>query len=326
MLQQIFEADFLGFSYGFRPGKRCHDALDALYVAITQRKVSWILDADIQSFFDTVNHERLLEMLRERVADPRVLRLVEKFLRAGVSEEGQWSKTEAGTPQGAVISPLLANIYLHHVLDRWVQEWRQTKARGEVYIVRYADDFVMGFQYREDAEALKRELQVRMQAYGLELHEEKTRLLEFGRFAAGNRARRGEGKPETFDFLGFTHICGKRRSDGKFTVKRRTVRKRLAAKVKAVREALMRRICRPITETGSWLHSVVQGHLNYFSVPGNQQACNAFRANICRAWRRVLCRRSQNGEVSWQRLSMWIRRFIPSVRVLHPYPNQRLLV
>jgi group II intron reverse transcriptase/maturase len=326
VLQAIFEADFYGFSYGFRPGKNCHDALDALYVAITQRKVSWILDADIRSFFDTVNHERLMEMLQTRVADPRILRLVGKFLRAGVSEEGQWSKTEVGTPQGGVISPLLANIYLHHVLDRWVQEWRQTKARGEVYIVRYADDFVVGFQYQTDAESLREALQARMREYGLELHAEKTRLIEFGRFASENRERRGAGKPETFDFLGFTHICGRKRSNGRFTVKRRTTRKRLVAKVAAVKEALKRRICRPLVETGVWLRAVMRGHLNYFAVPGNQQACNAFRTEVCRAWRRVLCRRSQNGTVPWSRFSRWIRCFIPSVRVLHPYPNQRLVV
>lgn len=326
VLGSIFETDFLGFSYGFRSGKGCHDALDALYVAITQRKVNWILDADVRSFFDNVQHKKLLEILRARVADPRILRLVGKFLRAGVSEEGQWSKTEVGTPQGGVISPLLANIYLHHVLDQWVEEWRQTKARGEVYIVRYADDFVMGFQHQEDAMALQAELVERMRTYGLELHEEKTRLIEFGRFAAANRARRGMGKPERFDFLGFTHFCGTRRKDGGFALGRHTIRKRLLAKVEEVYEELKRRICRPLDETGEWLRKVVQGHLNYFAVPGNQHACNAFRREVWRRWRRVIDRRSQKGRMPIERFLRLLYIYIPSVRLQHPYPNQRLVV
>jgi len=265
VLEQIYEEDFLGFSYGFRPGKSQHHALDAVYVAITQRKVSWVLDADIRGFFDTLDHGWLMKFVAHRVADPRILRLIRKFLRAGVSEDGQWSKTEVGTPQGAVLSPLLANIYLHYVLDLWVHGWRSHHAQGEVYIIRYCDDFVLGFQYRSDAERFQRELARRLAQFSLELHSEKTRLIEFGRFAAATRQKRGEGKPETFDFLGFTHCCAKRRSDGGFTVRRKTIAKRMRAKLKEVNQALRRKRHLPICLQGRWLASVIRGHINYYA-------------------------------------------------------------
>ena len=327
VLQPIYEEDFLGFSYGSRPGRSQHNALDALYVAITQRKISWVLDADIRGFFDNLDHDWLMKFVGHRVADPRMLRLIRKFLRAGVSEDGQWSKTVVGTPQGAVISPLLANIYLHYVLDLWVNRWRKHRARGEVYIVRYCDDFVMGFQYQADARLFRIELAERLAGFGLELHSEKTRLIEFGRFAASNRKERGEGKPETFDFLGFTHICARKRKDGSFALRRTTIDKHLREKIKKVRVLLLRNRHRTVAEQGRWLRRVVQGHLNYYGVPGNHQALEAFRTQIGRAWLHALRRRSQKGRrLTWQRMQGWMEKWIPRARVWHPYPNQRLCV
>lgn len=327
VLEQIYEEDFLGFSYGFRPGKSQHHALDALYVAITQRKVSWVLDADIRGFFDTLHHEWLMKFVEHRVADPRVLRLIRKFLRAGVSEDGQWSKTEVGTPQGAVISPLLANIYLHYVLDLWVHWWRDHHAKGEVYIIRYCDDFVLGFQYQADAQRFQGALAQRLEKFGLELHPDKTRLIEFGRFAATNRKNRGQGKPETFDFLGFTHYCSKRRSDGGFTVRRKTIAKKMRAKLKKVKQDLRRKICLPVASQGRWLGSVVRGHMQYYAVPTNAEALNAFRRQVIRMWLKALRRRSQKGRnLTWTRFERWIDKWIPPVRIVHPYPNQRLRV
>jgi len=327
VLQEIYEVDFQGFSYGFRPGRSPHHALDALYVAITQRKVSWVLDADIRSFYDRLDHGWLLKLLEHRVADPRVLRLVRKFLRAGVSEDGVRSRTVVGTPQGAVISPLLANIYLHYVLDLWVKQWRRRHARGEVYIVRYADDFALGFQHRSDAERLQASLRERLEKFGLELHEDKSRLIEFGRFAASNRAERGEGKPETFDFLGFTHICGRRKKDGGFKLMRRTVRERVRKKLGEVRHELLRRRHSPIPEQGRWLRSVLQGYFNYFAVPANREALDVMRTQCARAWLRALRRRSHKARrFSWARFSRLVNRWLPKARVLHPYPNQRLCV
>ena len=327
VLQQIYEEDFLGFSYGFRPGRSQHHALDALYVAITQRKVSWVLDADIRGFFDTLNHAWLMKFVEHRIADPRMLRLIRKFLRAGVSEDGQWSKTEVGTPQGAVISPLLANVYLHYVLDLWVQQWRKRHARGEVYIVRFADDFVMGFQYRSDAQRFEKELKERLKSFGLELHEEKTRLIEFGRFAAVSRKERGERKPETFDFLGFTHFCAKRRSSGSFMLRRKTIAKKARAKLKEIRETLRRKIHLPMRLQGQWLRSVIRGHFNYYAVPGNADALNAFRSQVKESWLKALRRRSQKGRnLTRSRFNRWVTRWIPTVRIVHPYPNQRLCV
>jgi len=327
VLQAIYEEDFLGFSYGFRPGRSQHQALDAIWVAIMHRKVNWVLDADIRGFFDHVSHEWLEEFVAHRVGDQRVLRLIHKWLKAGVSEDGQWSSTVVGTPQGATISPLLANVYLHYVLDLWVDAWRKRRAKGEVYIVRYADDFVMGFQYREDAERLREELKQRLGEFGLELHAEKTRLLEFGRFAAENRAKRGEGKPETFDFLGFTHICGKRRKDGKFTVLRKTIAKRMRMKAKAVAAELMRRRHAPVAAQGRWLQAVLRGHYQYYAVPGNFDALRRFRNLVSKAWLNALRRRSHKARgLTWERMRRIIDTWLPRARVIHPYPNQRLRV
>lgn len=327
ILQEIYEEDFLGFSYGFRPGRNQHNALDAVYVAITQRKVSWVLDADIRSFFDTIEHDWLMKFVEHRVSDTRVLRLIRKFLRSGVSEDGEWTKTVVGTPQGAVISPLLANIYLHYALDEWVSWWRRHQAQGEVYIVRYADDFVMGFQHRSDAERFQEELKQRMAQFGLQLHEEKTRLIEFGRFATQNRHERGEGKPEAFAFLGFTHICAQRKSDGGFTLRRKTIAKRLRAKIHEIRETLMRCRHRPMPEQGGWLRSVVQGHYNYYGVPGNRKALDSFRTQISHAWIYALRRRSQKGRsLTWKSFQKWMKTWIPTAKIIHPFPNQRLCV
>ena len=274
VLNQIYEVDFLGFSYGFRPGRGPHDALDALWVGLMGKKVNWVLDADIRGFFDAIDHGWLVKFLEHRIADRRVLRLIQKWLRAGVSEDGQWSKTEVGTPQGAVASPLLANVFLHYVFDLWVQQWRTKFATGDMIVVRYADDFVVGFQHRRDAERFLQELGGRMEKFGLALHPEKTRLIEFGRFAAENRRKRGEGKPETFTFLGFTHICGRKHWSGGFIVKRKTAAKRLRAKLREVKEALLRRRHEPIPELGAWLRSVMRGYFNYHGVPGNTAAWN----------------------------------------------------
>ena len=326
VLQSIYEVDFKGFSYGFRPGRSPHHAIDAVYVAITQRKVNYVLDADIRSFFDTLDHEWLMKFVEHRVGDPRVLRLIRKFLRAGVSEEGEWSKTVVGTPQGAVISPLLANIYLHYVLDQWVDWWRSRRARGEVYIVRYADDFVMGFQYWADAARMRRELEERLAKFNLELNGEKTRLIEFGRFAKENRKKNRKGKPETFDFLGFTHICSKKRN-GKFTLRRKSIAKRVKAKLLGVRAQLKHNMHRPVAEVGKWLRSVFQGHLNYYGVPGNREATDAFRTELAKAWLRTLRRRSQKGRnLTWDKFRCYFSMWIPTARTVHPYPNERLRV
>ena len=326
VLEQIYEEDFLGFSYGFRPGRGCHNALDALWVGIMQRKVSWVLDADIRGFFDAIDHEWLIKFLEHRIADRRILRLVHKWLRAGVSEDGQWSRTTVGTPQGAVISPILANVFLHYVLDLWVNQWRKRHARGEVIIVRYADDFVMGFQHHDDAERCLRELRDRLVKFGLELHPEKTRLIEFGRFAAERRAKRGEGKPETFNFLGLTHYCGTTRK-GVFTVKRKSIPKRMRAKLHDLKGQLVRCMHRPVPEVGKWLRSVVQGWMNYHAVPGNIRGLDQFRTQVARLWLHVLRRRSQKGRVwTWQRARRLIGQWLPKPRILQPYPNERLII
>ena len=326
VLQQIYEEDFLGFSYGSRPGRSQHNALDAIHVAITQKKVGWVLDADISKFYDSLDHEWLMKFVGHRVTDPRLLRLLRKFLRAGVSEDGEWSKTVVGTPQGAVISSLLANIFLHYTLDLWVKQWRSRHARGEVYIVRYSDDFVMGFQYRSDAVQLQTELKERMSKFGLEMHEGKTKLIEFGRYAIGNRKKYEEEKPDTFDFLGFTHICSKKKN-GRFTIYRKTITKRLRDKVKKVRETLIRKRHRPVSEQGAWLRAVMQGHFNYYGVPGNRKALDTFRRQIQRSWLRALRRRSQKARsLTWERMKKLTRTWLPTARVVHPYPDQRLCV
>lgn len=322
ILTQIFEIDFKGFSYGFRPGRSQHDALDALWVGLMRKKVGWVLDADIQSFFDTIDHEWMLKFLEHRVADRRVLRLIRKWLKAGVLEDGIWSETEEGTPQGAVISPLLANVYLHYVFDLWVDQWR-THTRGDVVVVRYADDTVVGFQYRDEAERFLKDLRERLTKFGLALHPQKTRLIEFGRFAATNRKDRGDGKPESFDFLGFTHISGTTRKSRKFYVQRRTVAKRLRAKLQQVKATLKRRRHEPIGEVGRWLGAVVRGYFNYHAIPGNWQRLSAFRRECLRHWYRALRRRGQRRPITWKRLAPLAARWLPNSRILHPYPSVR---
>jgi group II intron reverse transcriptase/maturase len=323
ILNEIYEVDFRGFSYGFRPGRSPHQALDALSVGLHRKRVNWVLDADIRGFFDQMSHEWTMGFVQHRVADPRILRLIQKWLKAGVSEEGQWSETKVGTPQGSVASPLLANIYLHYVFDLWVEAWRQKVARGDVIVVRYADDLVVGFESRAEAERFLEEFRERLAKFGLELHAEKTRLIEFGRFAAQNRKQRGEGKPETFTFLGFTHYCGTRQKDGAFIVWRETAKKRLVAKLQAIKMELQRRRHEPVASVGAWLRKVVSGYYQYHAVPGNLHRLNLFRWRLSWVWRRALSRRSQRSYIHMDRLDRLMNRWIPVARVLHPYPMQR---
>jgi group II intron reverse transcriptase/maturase len=323
ILNAVYEVDFLGFSYGFRPGRNQHQALDALWVGLTERRVNWVLDADIQSFFDNISHEWMMKFAEHRIADRRILRLIGKWLKAGVSEDGQWERTEKGTPQGAVISPLLANVYLHYVLDLWANQWRRKEARGEVIIVRYADDCVMGFQYPNEAEEFLRLLKGRLGKFGLALHPEKTRLLEFGRFAARNRKERGQGKPETFNFLGFTHYCGRRRASGSFIVNRVTMARRMTERLKSIKETLKRNRHEPVAKQGEWLNRVVRGYLNYHAIPGNSLRIVEFRTQVERLWYKALKRRSQRTRLNWARFGRLADNWIPKARILHPYPNVR---
>ena len=323
ILNQIYEEEFLGFSYGFRPGRSQHQALDALTVALKRKRVNYVLDADIRGFFDNLSHEWLLKFVQHRVADPRILRLIQKWLKAGVMEEGQWSETEIGTPQGAVISPLLANIYLHYVFDLWVDAWRKKVAKGDLIVVRYADDLVVGFENRTEAERFLEAFRERLAKFGLELHADKTRLIEFGRYAARNRQRRGEAKPETFTFLGFTHYCGRRRNNGSFIVWRETANKRMVAKLHEIKAELRHRMHEPSSQVGEWLQKVVRGYFQYHAIPGNSIRLYVFVHRVRLLWRRVLFHRSQKGRKSWQRLAPLFNRWIPEPRVLHPYPEQR---
>lgn len=323
VLNAIYESDFMGFSYGFRPGRSQHDALDALQVGIMGKKVNWVLDVDIRSFFDTIDHGWMMKFIGHRIADPRIHRLIHKWLTAGVSEDRQWSATTTGTPQGAVASPLLANVYLHYVLDLWANRWRERHARGDVIIVRYADDFVVGFQHQHEAEWFQAALKDRLEQFGLSLHPDKTRLIEFGRFAGPNRRGREGRKPETFDFLGFTHHCAKKHWSGGFIVRRRTIKKRLRAKLAAVKQTLLRQRHQPIPRQGTYLRSVVQGFLNYHAVPGNMAALQTFRRECVRNWLAALRRRGQRHRMTWERLQPWIDRLIPVPAILHPYPNDR---
>jgi RNA-directed DNA polymerase len=296
------------------------------HVAISRHKVNWILDADVRKFYDSLSHEWLMKFLAHRISDHRMLRLIRKFLRAGVSEDGEWSKTVAGTPQGSVISPILANIYMFYALDLWVNSWRSNPKCGEVHIVRYSDDFVIGFQNKSDAERFQVELKERMTKFSLEMHEDKTRLVEFGRYAAENRKKRGEKKPETFDFLGFTHICSRKR-DGSFKLHRKTITKRLRAKIKEVREKLLKNRHQPIARQGAWLKAVLQGHFNYYGVPGNREALDTFRRQAQFSWLNALRRRSQKARsLTWKRMEKLISTWLPSTRITHPYPFQRLCV
>ena len=323
VLNPIYETDFLGFSYGYRPGKSQHNALDALYTGLLTRKVNWVLDGDLSSFFDGLDHGWLIKFIEHRVADQRVVRLIRKWLNAGVLEQGQWRCSEEGTPQGGSASPLLANIYLHYVFDLWVQHWRKTKAKGDVIVVRWADDFVVGFEHQADAAQFHRELAERFAKFKLKLHPEKTRIIEFGRYAAINRKRRGQGKPETFNFLGFTHICGKTRSKGMFTVYRRTMSKRKRAKLKEIKTELRQRMHYTVPEVGRWLRSVVAGHNRYYGVPSNLAALSVFRFHVGRAWYRTLRRRSQKTRLTWDRMRRLVDHWLPRPRLHHPYPLRR---
>src|SRR6266446_6158833 len=324
VMNGIYETDFLGFSYGYRPGKSPHYALDALYTALLTRKVEWVLDGDISSFFDGLDHDWLMKFIEHRVADQRVVRLIRKWLNAGVLEEGQWSCSEEGTPQGGSASPLLANIYLHYVFDLWVQHWRKTKANGDVIVVRWADDFVVGFQHQADAERFHKELAERIAKFKLKLHPEKTRVIEFGFHAANNRKRRGQGKPETFNFLGFTHICGQKRSNGMCTVLRRTMSKRKRAKLKEVKTELRKRMHHRVTEVGKWLRLVVAGHNRYYGVPANTHSLASFRFHVARYWYRTLRRRSQKTRLTWERMYRLLDRWLPRPTLHHTYPLRLL--
>ncbi len=323
VLNAIYEEDFLDFSYGSRPGRSPHRALDALCVGITRRKVNWVFDADIRDCFSKLDHSWLERFLEHRIADRRVLCLIQRWLKAGVMEDGEWSETLEGTPQGASVSTLLANVYLHYVFDLWVHQWRRRRARGEVIVVRFADDFVVGFEHRDDAERFWADLRERFASFGLELHEDNTRLIEFWRFAAERRRARGLSKPETFDFLGFTHICGKQRKTGRFALKRITIKKRLRAKLRKVKTELTRRRHLPIPEQGEWLASVVRGHCNYYAVPGNIYAVEAFHQQAIEHWYRALRRRSQRTSLTWKRMDRVQARWLPPVRIMHPWPDAR---
>jgi RNA-directed DNA polymerase len=322
VLNAVYEADFLGFSYGFRPRRSPHDALDALAVGIERKKVNWVLDADIRDFFTSLDHRWLGKFLEHRIADKRMLRLIRKWLNAGVIENGKWSQTPGGAPQGASASPLMANVYLHYVFDLWVRWWRNRYAHGDVIVVRFADDFIAGFEYQGDAERFLADLRERFARFGLELHPDKTRLIEFGRHAARRRKARGLGKPETFDFLGFSHICGKTRN-GRFGLRRATISKRMRAKLHEVKGELMRRRHLPVPEQGRWLGSVVRGHCAYYAVPGNSKAIRAFRTQATRHWYRALRRRSQRTRLNWERMDRLAARWLPQAKITHPWPSVR---
>ncbi len=325
VLNAIYEEDFLGFSYGFRPGRSQHDALDALSVAIDRTRVNWIFDADIRSFFDSVSQEWLVRFLEHRIGDERIIRLVCKWLKAGVLEDGDWSVSETGTPQGAVASPLLANVYLHYVFDLWAQQWRRREATGNVIFVRYADDIVAGFEHEADARRFWDAMRARFEQFALELHGEKTRLLEFGRYAAARRQRCGIGRPETFTFLGFTFICGKSLR-GAFLLLRRTRGDRMRAKLREIKAQLRSRMHDAIPEQGRWLKAVVTGFFAYHAVPTNSAALGRFRTRVMDLWRRALQRRSQRTGMTWERITKLAEAWLPPPRILHPWPNQRFAV
>src|SRR5215207_7044221 len=325
VLSAIYEEDFLGFSYGFRPERGQHDALDALVVGITSTKVNHILDCDVRSFFDAVSQEWLVRFLEHRIADPRIIRLIRKWLKAGVLEDGVVKVSDTGTGQGSVISPLLANVYLHYVFDLWAERWRRRAAKGNMILMRYADDIVVGFEHEADAQRFREAMRERLREFALSLHPDKTRLIEFGRWAAANRARRGLGKPETFAFLGFTFICGKTRR-GHFQIHRKTRRDRMQAKLRAIKEELRRRMHQPIPRQGQWLRQVVTGYDAYHAVPTNSRALAAFRYHIVDLWRRTLRRRSQKDGSTWERIASIANDWLPRPRILHPWPQQRFAV
>jgi group II intron reverse transcriptase/maturase len=322
VLNAVYEEEFLGFSYGFRPGRGPHDALDALATAITGRKVNWILDADIRSFFDTVSHAWLIRFVEHRIGDRRIVRLIRKWLRAGVLEDGTVTQPDRGTGQGAVISPLLANIYLHYVFDLWAQQWRRREACGDMIIVRYADDVVLGFELEADARRFLEAMRARLEEYELSLHPDKTRLIAFGRHAAQERKRQGLGKPETFDFLGFTHICARTRK-GRFLLKRKSRCKKMRIKLEEVKKELRRRMHQPVAEQGKWLGQVITGFMEYHAVPTNSRSISAFRYQALWLWQRSLSRRSQTAAIAWTRFAKLIDEFLPKPRLRHPWPQDR---
>lgn len=325
VLEVIYEEEFANFSYGFRPGRSPHRALDALYMGIDRRKINWVLDADLSGYFDTIDHDWLVRMLEHRIADKRVVRYIIRCLKAGVVEDGYWREQGQGSPQGGCISPLLANIFLHYVLDGWVKKWRKTRTKGDLIIVRYADDFVTGFQYQNEALQFHKELQARLEKFGLELNKEKTRLIEFGRFAAKDRENRGQGKPETFDFLGFTHICGRDRK-GRFQLKRKTIGKRMRGKLKALEVEMSKRWDLSIPQMGRWLNRVLTGHFNYYGVPGNYRSLQGFRQAVIMLWRRWIIRKSQRSRAGYKRMYRLANRWLPHASIRHPYPSERLCV
>jgi RNA-directed DNA polymerase len=325
VLNAIYEQDFLGFSYGFRPGRGQHDALDALAVGITRTKVSWILDADVRSFFDSMSHDWLIRFVEHRIGDPRVIRLIRKWLKAGVMDGAEWTSSDTGSPQGSVISPLLANIYLHYSFDLWANQWRHRHALGNVVYVRYADDSVAGFEYESDAKRFLADLRERMEKFALSLHPDKTRLIEFGRFAVERRERHGLGKPETFNFLGFTHICAYTHR-GSFLLKRKTRRDRMRSTLRAIKAELRRRMHEPIFKQGRWLGKVVRGYFGYHAIPTNTRSLCAFRHHVKNLWRRSLRRRSSRDRTTWTRIAQLADEFLPPARILHPWPGHRFAV
>lgn len=321
LLNQIYEVDFMGFSYGFRPKRSQHDALDALTFGITKRKISWVLDLDIQKFFDTVDHDWLVEMVRHRIKDERLITLMIKWIRVGsINDEGRREAAKQGVPQGAVISPLLANIYLHYVFDLWSDRWRRQEAKGEMVMVRFADDAVLGFQYEWEAKKFASELKGRLGQFGLTLHPKKTRLIRFGRFAQSQNRERGIKRTDTFTFLGFIHYCTRMRN-GQFKVGRKTAK--LTKQIKDFQAELSKRLHVPVAENARWIASVLRGHINYFGVPGNTESLSQFHNEICRRWLKSLRRRSQKSNITWAKFGKWVRRFLPKVRVVHPYPITR---
>lgn len=323
VLEAIYEPEFLGFSYGFRPGRSQHDALDALSTGIYRKRVNWVLDADIRGFFDAMSHDWILRFLQHRIADKRLLRLISKWLKVGTLHDGRHELSERGTPQGAVVSPLLANVYLHYVFDLWANVWRRKKALGDVVIVRYADDVVVGFEREHEAKAFLGDLKERLKTFELTLHPDKTRLIQFGRWAINNRKQEGLGKPETFDFLGFTHFCTRSRKNGSFVIGRQTIKKRMRARLQLIKLELRRRMHDSISETGLWLHRVLQGHVNYFAVSGNDRSLWQFYHRVCWYWLKALRRRSQKAFMNWSQFVRLTKRFFPPIRLLHPHPLVR---
>ena len=323
VLENIYEEDFLGFSYGFRKGRCQHDALDSLSVGIYRKKISWVLDLDLSKFFDRVDHDWLIKFLQHRIQDKRIIRLITKWLKVGyLDEKGRHHRSNVGTPQGSVISPLLSNIYLHYVYDLWCNNWREKVCTGEMIVIRYADDSVVCFQYKEDADRFLSELKVRLEKFGLALNEDKTKLIRFGRFASSDCKKLKLGKPKTFDFLGFTHICGVTQK-GNFAIQRKTIKKRLLARLKELREEIFKRRHRPVRETASWLSSVIRGHANYFAVHGNLNSVYLYIYEISKAWYRSLCRRSQRKRLNWAKFQKYLEPLLPKVKIMHEYPNIR---